>query len=221
MGSFSMFFFLFLLFAGAGLAQPEWQIGGTIGYGAYRNGSIYAPDGKVTLVAQTNDGEATRLLSGPAGMLVATGDAEFVEDSFRAAVAAPAPAVTLLHRLYLSRAVKAVVLVGRAGGPAARLAHGFARSRGAARCDFDRPRQTQRAVEFRLAAGERRGLDVLHGLVAEVADQPPAEAQRRRHRRDARSAGRQVPVCRKRLAAASRRPAPTAPIRRSGAPAAP
>lgn len=42
-------------------------------------------------------------------VIVATGDAEFVEDSFRAAVASPAPAVTWLHGLYLSRAVKTVL----------------------------------------------------------------------------------------------------------------
>jgi hypothetical protein len=33
-----------------------------------------APDGKVTLLVQTNEGEATRLLQSPAGVLAATGD---------------------------------------------------------------------------------------------------------------------------------------------------
>ncbi len=36
-----------LLCACASFAQPEWQFGGSIGYGAYRNASIYAPDGKL------------------------------------------------------------------------------------------------------------------------------------------------------------------------------
>jgi len=42
-------------------------------------------------------------------LVVATGDAEFVEDSFRAAVARPIPAVTWLHGLYLSRAFKRIL----------------------------------------------------------------------------------------------------------------
>lgn len=39
-------------------------------------------------------------------VIVATGDTEFVEDSFRAAVALPTGKITWLHRLYLSRALK-------------------------------------------------------------------------------------------------------------------
>lgn len=42
-------------------------------------------------------------------VLIATGDAEFVEDSFRTAVACPAPVITWLHRLYLSRGLKKIL----------------------------------------------------------------------------------------------------------------
>jgi tetratricopeptide (TPR) repeat protein len=42
-------------------------------------------------------------------VIVATGDAEFVEDSFRVAVARPIPSVSWLHGLYLSRALKQVL----------------------------------------------------------------------------------------------------------------
>ncbi|MCK4509928.1 MAG: tetratricopeptide repeat protein, partial [Desulfuromonadales bacterium] len=42
-------------------------------------------------------------------VIVATGDAEFVEDSFRVAVSRPAPAVSWLHGLYLSRVLKQVL----------------------------------------------------------------------------------------------------------------
>jgi|GEM_PF-5590051 len=42
-------------------------------------------------------------------VIIATGDAEFVEDSFRVAVAMPTPVVSWLHGLYLSRAFKQVL----------------------------------------------------------------------------------------------------------------
>ncbi len=45
----------------------------------------------------------------PDMLIVATGDAEFVEDSFRVAVSQPVPAVSWLHGLYLSRGLKQVL----------------------------------------------------------------------------------------------------------------
>lgn len=42
-------------------------------------------------------------------VIAATGDAEFVEDSFRVAVVEPAPVVTWLHRLHIARALKSVL----------------------------------------------------------------------------------------------------------------
>jgi sugar lactone lactonase YvrE len=45
-------------------------------FGTDSNGRIYRlrPDGKATLLVQTNEGEATRLLQTPAGLVAATGD---------------------------------------------------------------------------------------------------------------------------------------------------
>lgn len=43
-----MRFLVCLLFAGLCHAQPQWQVGGAIGYGVYRNGTIISPEGKVS-----------------------------------------------------------------------------------------------------------------------------------------------------------------------------